>query len=234
MVKIAVAGPGRKYLQPPKVAHEIIDGLLATGKHEITLLARKDPTPELEIEGTTWVKVDYLDRPSLVKALTGVHTVLSFIVAHKDIDNVTQKALIDASIEAGVKRIAPSEWALAKFDNLDWYHNKLVIREYLKEKNKNGKVIEYTLFQPDNRVSYTAIADFVNIVVKAIAYEGEWPKVGGINGQTLSLADEIAIARESGSDVGTGKPYEIETLDVEDLRAGIIKPRGCRFWPIRP
>lgn len=56
--------------------------------------------------------MDYLDRPSLVKALTGVHTVLSFIVAHKDIDNVTQKALIDASIEAGVKRIAPSEWAL--------------------------------------------------------------------------------------------------------------------------
>jgi hypothetical protein len=53
-----------------------------------------------------------LDRPSLVKALNGVHTVLSFIVAHKDIGNVTQKALIDASIEAGVKRIAPSEWAL--------------------------------------------------------------------------------------------------------------------------
>jgi hypothetical protein len=48
----------------------------------------------------------------------------------------------------------------------------------------------------DNRVSYTAIADFVNIVVKAIAYEGEWPKVGGINGQTLSLAEEIAIGEK--------------------------------------
>jgi hypothetical protein len=56
--------------------------------------------------------VDYLDRPSLVKVLTGVHTVLSFIVVHNDDGNVSQKALIDASIEAGVKRIAPSEWAL--------------------------------------------------------------------------------------------------------------------------
>ncbi len=56
--------------------------------------------------------MDFLDKPSLVKALEGVHTVLSFIVAHKDLDNATQKALIDASIDAGVKRIAPSEWAL--------------------------------------------------------------------------------------------------------------------------
>jgi hypothetical protein len=33
----------------------------------------------------------------------------------------------------------------------------------------------------------------VNIVVKAIDYEGEWPTIGGINGHTLSLAEEIAI-----------------------------------------
>ncbi len=75
-------------------------------------LSPKDATPELAVEGTTWVKVDFLDKPSLVKVLEGVHTVLSFIVAHKDVDNATQKSLIDASIDAGVKRIAPSEWAL--------------------------------------------------------------------------------------------------------------------------
>ncbi len=55
---------------------------------------------------------DYQDKPKLVEALKGVHTVLSFIVAHQDIGNATQTALIDAAIEAGVKRIAPSEWAV--------------------------------------------------------------------------------------------------------------------------
>lgn len=44
-----------------------------------------------------------------------------------------------------------------------------------------------------NKVTYTAIHDFVNIVVKAVDYEGEWPTIGGINGNTLSLAEEIAI-----------------------------------------
>jgi hypothetical protein len=38
--------------------------------------------------------------------------VLSFIVVHLDTNCASQKALIDAAIEAGVKRIAPSEWAL--------------------------------------------------------------------------------------------------------------------------
>lgn len=33
----------------------------------------------------------------------------------------------------------------------------------------------------------------------------------------------MPAAQRNGSDVGTGKPYEIETLDVGDLRAGIIK-----------
>lgn len=35
---------------------------------------------------------------------------LSFIVAHLDPGNASQKNLITASIKAGVKRFAPSEW----------------------------------------------------------------------------------------------------------------------------
>jgi hypothetical protein len=47
-----------------------------------------------------------------------------------------------------------------------------------------------------SRVTYTTIRDVVNIVVKAIDYEGEWPEVGGINGHTLSTAEEIAIGEK--------------------------------------
>jgi hypothetical protein len=40
-----------------------------------------------------------------------VHTVLSFVVTTADPEGIVQKVLIDASIDAGVKRFAPSEWA---------------------------------------------------------------------------------------------------------------------------
>ncbi|KAL2257807.1 hypothetical protein VTK26DRAFT_9149 [Humicola hyalothermophila] len=249
MVKVAIAGPGQ-------LALEVIDGLVATGKHEIVILSRRDATPEQVIEGTTWVKVDYLDKSALVKALQGVHTVLSFIVVNLDQDCQAQKNLIDAAIEVGAKRFAPSEWAVARLNHLeDWYGNKQVIRDYLEEKNKDKKVIEYTLFQTGwwmhflagkhrvckhcdpatgpidyenrralvpsgegHRTTYTTVEDIVAIVVRAVDYEGEWPKVGGINGTTMTIEEEIALAEKV-----RGKPFKAERLDVQDLKAGELK-----------
>lgn len=37
---------------------------------------------------------------------------LSFVDAMSDPDNIAQRTLIDAGVRAGVKRFAPSEWAL--------------------------------------------------------------------------------------------------------------------------
>ena len=54
--------------------------------------------------------VDYDNPESLVDALYEVHTVLSFIQILLDIDQKAQRSLIDAAIEAGVKRFAPSEY----------------------------------------------------------------------------------------------------------------------------
>lgn len=59
----------------------------------------------------TWVKTDYGDKVELIRILTGVHTVLTFSAAHADPGSVAQKTLIDAAIEAGVKRFAPNEWS---------------------------------------------------------------------------------------------------------------------------
>ncbi|KAK0742086.1 hypothetical protein B0T21DRAFT_408936 [Apiosordaria backusii] len=245
MVKIAVAAPGQ-------VAREIIEGLVATGKHEITTLARRDLLPEEIVKGTTPVKVDFHKHEELVKALQGVHTVLSFVAPHNDPEATAQKTLIDAAIQAGVKRFAPSEWTVSRFTHIQWNASKLLIRDYLEEKNKNGKVIEYCLFQPglftdyhvneninkhlqtndflpinfanrrllapgslEPRFTATTIRDVVNIVVKAVEYEGEWPKIGGIAGETLSLAQELAIGEKI-----RGKKFDVEFVDVENLRKG--------------
>lgn len=65
----------------------------------------------MTLEGMKHVKTDYTDPNQLAEILKGVHTVLSFITTASDPGNRSQKNLIDASVKAGVKRFAPSEWA---------------------------------------------------------------------------------------------------------------------------
>ncbi|KAK3297322.1 uncharacterized protein B0H64DRAFT_423529 [Chaetomium fimeti] len=151
MVKIAIAGGAGN------VGQEIIDVLAATKKHEILLLSRKDTPTEKLAPGVTWVKINYENPDQLDEALRGVHTVLSFITAHMDPGGVAQKCLVDAAVRAGVKRFAPSEWASSKFDYMPWNDSKGVIREYLKELNKEKKVLEYTLFMAGLFTSYLTL-----------------------------------------------------------------------------
>ena len=115
-----------------EVAQEVIDALVATKKHEILLLSRKvriycsqlyeshvfpsdmpaqDVPAEEAAPGVTWIKTNYQDTKQLAEILKGVDTVLSFVVVQSDPGSVVQKNLIDAAVQAGVKRFAPSEWA---------------------------------------------------------------------------------------------------------------------------
>jgi hypothetical protein len=71
---------------------------------------RIDPQKSSDIDVIRRI-VDYSDVESLTAALQGVHTLLSFIVVHSDLNNEAQLNLIDAAVAAGVKRFAPSEWA---------------------------------------------------------------------------------------------------------------------------
>lgn len=57
-----------------------------------------------------WAKTSYEDLGELVDILQGVHTVLSFMAIEQGGTAKPQITLIDASIKAGVKRFAPSEW----------------------------------------------------------------------------------------------------------------------------
>ncbi|KAF6798211.1 NmrA-like family protein [Colletotrichum sojae] len=152
MVKIAIAGGSGN------VGQEVIDALVARNKHEILLLSRKDGPAGALPPGVRWVKADYSDVPGLTKALDGVHTVLSFVAGPADPKNAaqgdTQKNLIDASLQAGVKRFAPSEWTTTNFDHMFWFNYKIGVRDYLAEVNKDKKVLEYTLFQPGLFTNY--------------------------------------------------------------------------------
>ncbi|PTB38410.1 hypothetical protein M441DRAFT_147169 [Trichoderma asperellum CBS 433.97] len=150
MVKIAIAGGSGP------VAREIIDALVATGKHDITILSRREASNNDVIPGTAWRKVDYSNHSALVEALKGTHTLLSFVQLMRESGQDSQKQLIDAAVAAGVKRFAPSEYGSSGTAHMSWYAGKEVAREYLRKLNANGKVLEYTLFQPGLFLDYLA------------------------------------------------------------------------------
>ncbi|KAI0143466.1 hypothetical protein GGR57DRAFT_366227 [Xylariaceae sp. FL1272] len=154
MVNIAIAGGSGQ------VAREVIDVLVATGKHDIVILSRGNHAfgsgfPETSGQ-VTWRSVNYDDTTTLAKVLKDRHTVLSFIQLLSDEGNNAQKSLIDACIIAGVKRFAPSEWGSAGLEDLPWWSGKKEIREYLLQINQKQKVLEYTLFQPGLFLEYLA------------------------------------------------------------------------------
>ncbi|RDW65624.1 hypothetical protein BP5796_10316 [Coleophoma crateriformis] len=150
MVKVAVAGGSGQ------VGREVVDALVAAKKHEITILSRTNVAISNSVPGVIWRTVDYNDKGELAEALHGIHTVLSFTQLLADPENTAQKNLIDAAVVAGVKRFAPSQWGSASTIHMPWWAGKDKITEYLKKVNENGRVLEYTLFQPGLFMEYLA------------------------------------------------------------------------------
>ncbi|KAI8960242.1 NAD(P)-binding protein [Daldinia sp. FL1419] len=153
MVKIVIAAASSA------LAREVIDALVATGKHEIIALVRKSPEQFPPLLNVKWVQTTYEDKAELVRLFKGVETVICFLAVHLDIDNAVQKRLIDASIEAGVRRYAPSEWGTgvkleSSLDAISWYAGKVEIGHYLEKLNREGKVIEYSRFQVGTFTNY--------------------------------------------------------------------------------
>lgn len=48
----------------------------------------------------------------------------------------------------------------------------------------------------DSPISLTTVHDFCNVVARAVEYEGEWPFVGGIRGDEVTVAQLIAIGEK--------------------------------------
>jgi len=106
MVKVAVAGG------TGGIGRHIVEGILATKRHNIVVLSRSSSNPHLEALGVQIAAVDYTNHASLVAALIDVHTVVSTIAAGDETFATSQIALLRAAVEAGSKRFAPSEFAV--------------------------------------------------------------------------------------------------------------------------
>ncbi|RSL86401.1 hypothetical protein CEP52_015826 [Fusarium oligoseptatum] len=117
---------------------------LVTGGFEVTLLSRSEKPDEVLPDGVRRVVVDYNDVESLTKVLTGQDAVVSTV----SVEAVPgQKVIIDAAIQAHVKRFIPSDFGSLTTDpaasHLPHHVHMVEIQKYLKSKSDQ---IEYTIF----------------------------------------------------------------------------------------
>ncbi|KAB8068361.1 hypothetical protein BDV29DRAFT_195724 [Aspergillus leporis] len=160
----------------------------------------KDAPNEEVAPGIAWIKTDYGDIEKLVNILKDVHLVLSFIVVHSDQENMSQKSLIDAAVQAGVKRFAPSEQTY-----LNIYIDTAM------------EILEYSLFQPGLFVNYLTYpynpTKHITSIETPIDFKhrrlltvdggeddritlttGEWPIVGGVKGSGSFTVDKLSAS----------------------------------------
>ncbi|KAF7931984.1 uncharacterized protein EAE97_009005 [Botrytis byssoidea] len=189
MVKIVLAGGAGN------VGREVLEALLVEGKHKIKVFSRKE-VPDLASQEVTVDIVDCLDKAALVHALEEVDTVLSFIITFNDPNNQSQTNLIDACIEAVVRRFAPSEWATRSHCGMPAYEGKDQILEftlfqcglflnYFSYPHPTAKFMQIfpmpidvencrAIIHKDTnaRITLTSVQDLARIVTKAVDYEG--------------------------------------------------------------
>ncbi|KAK2606326.1 hypothetical protein QQS21_003257 [Conoideocrella luteorostrata] len=225
MVKVAVAGANSG------LALEVIDKLVEDHKHEVVALCRKDPTQFPQQRGVHWVQTTFKDKAQLVKLFGDVEVVLNFIVVHNDPGNESARLLVDAAVEAGVKRFAPSEWTMSQqlysiIDSVPWYQGKLDMQSYLREMNKDKKVIEYCFFQPGMFMDY---AGYPHKLAKHVppmptVWQLDELRIVGVKGHeddmvTMTTVSDIAAV------VKHAIEYEGEWPEVGGIRGQQISPR---------
>ncbi|KAK4206962.1 bifunctional pinoresinol-lariciresinol reductase 2 [Rhypophila decipiens] len=174
--------------------------LLPVANHKIIVLSRRPQPQTLDPGLDDHKQVDYHNVETLTAALKGVNVVLSFILPYADKDNLAQKTLIDACIEAGVGRFAPSEWALGSNTANPFYSMRAELRSNLEAP-----------------VIFTLIDDLATVVALAVEYEdGPWPAGGGVAGSTTTSAELVRV----GERIRGGQRFKIHRVEEEDVDTG--------------
>lgn len=171
----------------PTVVHGLVDA-----GFNVTVLSASGKTVGLP-ESIKVAKVDYSSKDSLISALKGQDAFISAIPKHD-----SQPALIDAAIEAGVKRFLPSEFGSniagnANTASLPVFQGKKLTQEYLQQKS--------------GEISYTVITNGLFL---------DW----GLNvGAWINLKDGPSRIYDGGND----KHSTTSLSDVAKAIVGVLK-----------
>ncbi|CAG8474446.1 5832_t:CDS:2 [Scutellospora calospora] len=190
------------------LGYHITDAFLNNGSYKIKIL-RKKPKSEnknaslLASKGAEVIYVDYNDKNDLAKTLKGTDVIVSAIGGNEL--EATQRTLLIAAKEAGVKRFIPSEFGcdIKTINDVHLFHaSKLA---FLQELEKSG--IEYTIIVTGLFQEYIGILGFDHKNKKATFYADSNTKIA-----TTALSD-------------IGK-YTVESLKLPEARNGTIRVAG--------
>lgn len=149
----------------------ILPQLLEKG-FEVTLFTRSKSSVNDVPSGVHVAEVDYSSLSSLTEAMKGKDVVICTITSSAIPE---QKVIIDAAIQAGVKRFIPADFGALSTDpgakDLPIHVSVTQIRQYLSEKAEDGQ-IDYTVFSNglflELIFSFPFVFDYANRKVELI------------------------------------------------------------------
>ncbi|KAM0519026.1 hypothetical protein ACHAPE_004018 [Trichoderma viride] len=149
----------------------VLPQLLEKG-FEVTLFTRSKSSVKDLPSGVHVAEVDYSSLSSLAEAMKGKDVVICTITSTAISE---QKVIIDAAVQAGVKRFIPADFGALSTDpsakDLPIHIPTTQIRQYLAEKAEDGQ-IEYTVFSNglflELIFSFPFVFDYVNKKVELI------------------------------------------------------------------
>lgn len=186
----------------------VLPELLKAG-FEVTVLSRSDKSNEDHPPNVRRITVDYNDKQRLVEALKGQDAVVSTVSGEA---LLAQKPMIDAAIEAGVRRFIPADYgclttnpAASHFP----HHVPMVeIQKYLK--SKAGE-IEHTIF------SIGAFTDFLVTYGVAFDWEHKTAQLWGDGSNRISSTSMQGSARAIVGALKNPEPTKNKNLFIHEL-----------------
>ena len=205
----------------------------------------KDITEKVIQTGGKCFHID-VTQPDQIKGCTkGMHTVISCLCGSDKVVVDGQIALLNDSIQNGVKRFVPSEFGVdlktIKMGELSFTDDKLILREHMQKAQIQGLYVSNGLFMenifqifpknlecwcdPNQKLSLISMEDAARFVAAAISK----PDRAGdlrIAAETLSLRQIAEILNKT-----TGSKIEAKTCgSIDDLKKKLdeAKSKGDR------
>lgn len=67
----------------------------------------------------------------------------------------------------------------------------------------------------DPVITLTTVQDLAAVVARAVDYDGEWPVIGGIKGNKVTVSQILEIGEKI-----RGRPFAVEVVKLQDLENG--------------
>lgn len=194
----------------------------------VRLETSADKVSQLEQKGVKVFQVNMSEQSEIAKHLAGVHCVVSALAGLREAIIDTQKIILDAAVEAKVKKFIPSDYAIdftnlviGQNRNLDWrreFHQLLDKAPINATTIFNGPFMDLLttdmpliLFQkqrilcwgnPEQIMEFTTTENIAEFTAE-VAIDNETPRYLRIAGDRLSCNDFVALMTKL-----TGKPYK--------------------------